>query len=162
MKISRLLTIANALLFVILLVSVMGGAKPQSAQATGGTQISACKAKSGGALRVSSTCKSSEIPLTWNVQGPQGEMGQRGLQGLQGLQGTPASAATVESQTITFKYLSLRGGILGCSPGAPTYSNVGYVFPWRTSVDQDNSNSISYARNWTQIQECQITVKVLR
>lgn len=153
MRIARLLITTNILVLMLLLIVLFGGTQPQVAQATGTTQITACKAKSGGALRVASTCKSSETRLVWNVQGSQG------------IQGIPGTNATVETQTVTFKYLSSRGGSIGCSPGTQTFSNtgnVGYIFPWYFSASQEQSSELSYARNWKPIYECQITLKVVK
>lgn len=157
MRVARLLITTNILLMLILLMVLISGTETQVAQATGSNQIIACQAKSGGALRVASTCKSSETRLTWNIQG------ERGPQGLQGLQGLPGSSAAVGTQTVTFKYLSLKGGSIGCAPGTSLNAmTVGYVFPWWTSVTQDTSNQLSYARNWKAIYECQITLKVVQ
>jgi hypothetical protein len=50
--------------------------------------ISGCYAKVGGDLRVidasSSSCKSNEIEIEWNQQGPRGPQGEPGLEGEQG------------------------------------------------------------------------------
>lgn len=61
-----------------------------------GNVIDACYNKSAGDLRVvdpaEDQCRTSELSLAWNVQGPQGETGETGPQGLQGPQG-PAGAS---------------------------------------------------------------------
>ena len=54
-------------------------------------QIKAC-VQPGGLMRyTTSTCKSGEKLLTWNVQGPRGPQGATGPQGPQGPQGAPGS-----------------------------------------------------------------------
>jgi hypothetical protein len=60
--------------------------------------IKACKAKSGGALRIAKTCKASETRVTWNIkgiqgiQGPQGEPGAKGDKGEKGDTGNTGAA----------------------------------------------------------------------
>jgi hypothetical protein len=68
--------------------------------------IHACYANKGGALRVidtaaTTTCKSTEQPLTWNQQGIQGPAGQQGPQGLKGdpgVQGPAGAAAAYQAR----------------------------------------------------------------
>jgi hypothetical protein len=81
-------TIAFALLFAV--GSAVGLASIPGSNGV----ISGCYAKAGGDLRVidasSSSCKSNEIALEWNQQGPrgpQGEPGPKGEQGPPGLSG---------------------------------------------------------------------------
>ena len=60
-----------------------------------GGVIHACEKKSGGALRIDSTCNSTEQALSWNVQGPQGPQGPKGATGATGAKGgTGAKGAT--------------------------------------------------------------------
>jgi hypothetical protein len=43
-----------------------------------------------GELRVVSdpaSCRTNELPISWNAQGPKGDKGDQGIQGIQGLQG---------------------------------------------------------------------------
>jgi hypothetical protein len=49
--------------------------------------IHACEKKSGGALRIASTCTSSEQAISWNIQGPQGAQGPKGATGATGAKG---------------------------------------------------------------------------
>jgi hypothetical protein len=78
-------TIALALLFVV------GSTVALASIPDSDGLISGCYAKVGGDLRVidaaSSSCKSNEIKLEWNQQGPQGESGLEGEQGPPGLSG---------------------------------------------------------------------------
>jgi hypothetical protein len=60
--------------------------------ASSGGVITACAAKSGGALRIATGCKASERPVSWNKVGPRGPTGLRGARGLRGLPGAPATA----------------------------------------------------------------------
>lgn len=71
------------------------GVSYASIPAVDGT-IDGCYASKGGALRIvdaDDTCKSQELRVSWNRQGPQGEVGpqgpqgEHGEQGLQGIQG---------------------------------------------------------------------------
>jgi hypothetical protein len=75
-------TIAFALLFVV------GSTVALASIPASDGLISGCYAKVGGDLRVidasSSTCKSNEIQLSWNQQGPPGQRGEQGDQGEQG------------------------------------------------------------------------------
>ena len=59
-----------------------------------GGVIHACEKKSDGALRIASSCTSSEKAIWWNVQGPpgpQGPKGDTGAKGATGPKGAPGS-----------------------------------------------------------------------
>jgi hypothetical protein len=60
--------------------------------ASSNSVIHACEKKSGGALRIASSCTSSEQSLSWNVQGPPGPAGLQGPRGETGAKG--ATGAT--------------------------------------------------------------------
>src|SRR5476651_2299922 len=66
--------------------------------ASSNSVIHACEKKSGGALRIASSCTSSEQSISWNVQGPEGLQGPRGDTGAKGATGlkgaTGATGAT--------------------------------------------------------------------
>ena len=52
--------------------------------------VHGCYQKKAGNVRVvasESECRSSEVPISWNQQGPKGDKGDQGPQGLQGEQG---------------------------------------------------------------------------
>src|SRR5690242_12352018 len=71
-------------LFLILTVALIFAASV-SAQT-----VSGCADKNTGSLRrivPPAVCKSSETPVSWNIQGPTGPQGLTGAQGPQGLQG---------------------------------------------------------------------------
>lgn len=49
--------------------------------------ISACVSTADGTMRIATTCKRNETPLSWNQVGPQGPTGPQGPQGPQGVPG---------------------------------------------------------------------------
>ena len=75
-------------------VAVLGGTGV-FAIGEGGEVISACVAKKDGTMRIATTCKSTETPLTWNQQGPQGTPGQQGIPGEKGADGAPGAQGGV-------------------------------------------------------------------
>jgi hypothetical protein len=90
LKLSRRATITS-----IVLVSALGISGAAYAATASNSVIHGCTAKSGGALRVSSSCNSNESALAWNVQGPQGLQGPRGATGDKGAPGAKgATGAT--------------------------------------------------------------------
>ncbi len=78
----------GARLVVLAIVVVVAAAGIQYAMASNsGSTIQACMQKQEGMLRVvsdASQCRPSEIPISWNVQGPAGPQGPQGPVGLQG------------------------------------------------------------------------------
>jgi hypothetical protein len=71
--------------------------------ASSNSVIHACEQKSGSALRIASSCTSSEQAVSWNVQGPQGPVGLQGPRGDTGAKGATglegATGATGGQQT---------------------------------------------------------------
>src|SRR5262245_36488137 len=49
--------------------------------------IKGCVNKTTGALRIDNDCRFNELPIVWNITGPQGQQGERGVAGAQGPQG---------------------------------------------------------------------------
>jgi hypothetical protein len=73
------------------LVGVMGRTVSISAQSP---QIRACVQQTSLQIRIpgpTESCKSSEVPLVWNIQGPKGDKGDKGDQGAAGSQGVPGA-----------------------------------------------------------------------
>jgi hypothetical protein len=56
--------------------------------ASSNSVIHACEKKSGGALRIATSCTSTEQAISWNVQGAQGPQGLQGPRGETGAKGT--------------------------------------------------------------------------
>src|SRR5690349_14662663 len=97
--------------------AIAGGIAWATIPAANGT-IRACYQQNGGQLRVidagaGDTCRPSEIPISWNRNGPQGTTGPRGpqgptgprgaqgptgSQGIQGVRGTTGSTGATGSQ----------------------------------------------------------------
>ena len=82
------------------LINVAAGAVAATALAGGiavaaipsaGGVIHGCYQKNEGQLRVldadTDSCRPSELPISWNAEGPQGVQGPQGIQGAQGPQG---------------------------------------------------------------------------
>ena len=72
-------------IYVALMVAVtVGLIAVYHAHATS-TEISACYSTTNGALRIVTSgvaCRTGEVPLTWNVQGPPGPQGEKGDSGV--------------------------------------------------------------------------------
>jgi hypothetical protein len=51
------------------------------------TTIHGCYQKNDGQLRISEKCRSSEIAISWNSEGPKGDPGTNGLPGAPGVSG---------------------------------------------------------------------------
>jgi len=96
--------------------------------------INGCYQKKNGQLRIVSNpgmCNKSEIPLSWNLKGPQGPVGPTGPQGPVGSQGPPGGVHVFDANG---QYLGILLGA-GLSGGAigvfvPTLSRsvtVGYT-----------------------------------
>ena len=117
------------------LVLAVGSSVALGAIPGAGGVISGCFAKTGGDLRVidaaaNNSCKSNELPLSWNqqgiagpqgVQGPVGPAGPQGPAGPAGAQG-PAGPAGVSgyeivSQPVTFDANSVVGIAATCPTG---------------------------------------------
>jgi len=92
------LSYANVMSTIAVFLALGGGAWAMSGPASASSSaapatIDACVKKSGpnkGQLRIvaaSTTCKTSELKITWAAGGPPGQTGQTGAQGPQGIQG---------------------------------------------------------------------------
>ena len=105
--------------------ALAAGGITYAAANTSGTTINACQSKSTGALRVLSTgaCKSTEVAISWNSQGPQGSPGDTGQQGVAGPQGAPGSVGPAG-----------RDG-LRADPLADVTANLAMPGRWLTSTD---------------------------
>ena len=80
---------ASSVVVGLAIGALAAGGITYAAANTGGTTINACQSKSTGALRVlsSGVCKSTEVAISWNSQGPQGPQGDAGAPGVTGAQG---------------------------------------------------------------------------
>jgi len=101
--------------------------------------VSACMAKSTGAVRLidaqaGEACKKGEALVTWNQTGPKGEQGDRGPQGLQGPKGEPGPAGGASLASLQDTACTRHGGgvgyvditidatntiVMACAPGIP-------------------------------------------
>lgn len=78
----------HMLVLALILVAGIGLVWPSAAGA-GNNTIQACYQKENGQLRISSSgqCRPSELPLSWNMQGPKGDKGDKGDPGEKGDKG---------------------------------------------------------------------------
>lgn len=74
---------------LLLVVGVLVGNVVSSLAAPSSKILTSCVDRKTGAMRYVSSgrCRSSELAVSWNVQGPTGPKGPAGAQGDQGLQG---------------------------------------------------------------------------
>lgn len=74
-----------------------------SIDSTSGDVIHACQRTADGGIRIvseSTTCRTGETPLSWNVQGPEGPAGPQGEQGIPGEQGAIGPAGPQGEQGV--------------------------------------------------------------
>ena len=83
--------VSPAVVAAALLVLLAAVATGWAAGSAGGVAIHACAAKRGGALRLASRCRRTELPVRWNLAGPAGAPGRAGAAGAVGGTG-PAGA----------------------------------------------------------------------
>ena len=116
---------ASSVVVGLAIGALAAGGITYAAANTGGTTINACQSKSTGALRVltTGTCKTTEVGVSWNSQGPQGAPGDTGQQGVAGPQGAPGSVGPAG-----------RDG-LRADPLADVTANLAMPGRWLTSTD---------------------------
>jgi hypothetical protein len=130
-------------LVVIVAACVIGASVAWAAIPNGGV-ISACYAKSGGALKVidpaTDSCSSKETALTWNAQGPAGPpgpTGPAGPTGPQGPKGDPGAPATAYWVVMRADGSVASGSGLDPTPGGTgkfSGSNGNYVVKFARNV----------------------------
>jgi hypothetical protein len=78
---------------VVSVIALLGGLGVASA-ATGATTtvIRGCYSPSGGALRITDTCRPGEVAISWNAEGPAGPAGPVGPAGPPGSAGAAGPA----------------------------------------------------------------------
>ena len=72
-------------------------------EAPSSSKIQACVEKKDGALRLiesGKSCKSSETPVSWNIQGPAGPQGMQGRAGIEGPAGPQGEQGPVGPQGV--------------------------------------------------------------
>jgi len=94
---------------------IAGGVATVRAQTAGSPTIKACANRNSGQLRIlaeGETCRNTEVPLSWNVQGPKGDKGDKGDPGAQGPPGQAgAFSGTVVSPNGRFSLSVTDAGI---------------------------------------------------
>jgi hypothetical protein len=96
MQLIRSHRIAALVVSVIFVVGLSGGAWAISR--AGSDIVKGCVAKKGGALRISSKCKSSERPISWHKSGVQGAPGA--ISNLDSLAGLPCEVGTANEGNV--------------------------------------------------------------
>ena len=143
-KTNRVLLVVNLLIGAFLL----GSTSSQSVSATeSGAVISACVAKSNGALRISSKCTKLETPITWNQTGVAGPIGPIGPKG---------DSVYPNTKLVTIRYIG-GSGLFACGDGFETFSSVRMYNHWST----DTSN-LTKSWNWSSNPICSITIRVVQ
>ncbi len=67
-------------------------------------EIKGCYNKRTGALRIANKCKTGELPITWNIQGPKGDPGIQGPEGAPGYSGPMVYDANNQTLGILVDY----------------------------------------------------------
>lgn len=127
-----------------------------------GSAVYACRQKADGTLRAVDegvSCKNSEIPMQWNITGPQGPVGQQGPAGPQGPTGpagpqgpdgargpegpagpqgpagspSPISTFVYRAKTVTIEGIGTKGNTAYCDGGEIPISG-GYFVDYAGSI----------------------------